>query len=91
MASDYCIRCGKTTEQRCNGGPDWTEWRCVECGAQTDVDYYGPDECYDYSEPVGSCGNCGVNLYEDDDEYFCDGCLFMASLCRSEEQHRKDS
>lgn len=28
-------------------------------------------------EPIGSCKECGAYLYEGDDEYFCDDCLFL--------------
>lgn len=27
-------------------------------------------------EPVGSCDECGTNLYEEDDEFLCDQCLW---------------
>lgn len=33
-----------------------------------------PDD--DYNEPIGSCEQCGVNLYEEDDEEYCDQCLW---------------
>jgi hypothetical protein len=35
-------------------------------------------------EPVGSCEECGVNLYEDDDDYLCDWCLWRDALARGE-------
>ena len=33
-------------------------------------------------EPVGSCDNCGVNLYHDDDENYCDQCLWWMEQCK---------
>lgn len=30
----------------------------------------------DYSEPIGSCEQCGVNLYQEDDLEYCDQCLW---------------
>ncbi|OQW35855.1 MAG: hypothetical protein A4E20_08930 [Nitrospira sp. SG-bin2] len=38
-----------------------------------------------YSEPVGSCERCGVNLYKDDDEELCDQCLWHAKQNRGGE------
>ena len=46
-------------------------------------DFDGEPDDDDYGEPVGSCDNCGVNLYHDDDEYLCDQCLYMAYLNRA--------
>jgi hypothetical protein len=49
------------------------------------------DDDEDYSEPIGSCDNCGVNIYEDDREWggLCDSCAWFAAGCpepgRSEE------
>ena len=42
-----------------------------------DFDGYYPEE--EYSEPVGSCEWCGVNLYEDDDPDLCEQCAWSAA------------
>ena len=36
---------------------------------ELDDDYYG-------CEPVGSCEECGTNLYPDDDPELCDQCFW---------------
>lgn len=43
---------------------------------QIDALNWGEDSDDDYSEPVGSCEQCGVNLYEEDDDEYCDQCLW---------------
>lgn len=74
---DYCMTCGTTQPVKSQRFPSGTEWRCAVCNAQTDFDH---DEDYDdYSEAVGSCENCGTNLYADDDPELCDQCLFYAA------------
>lgn len=30
-----------------------------------------------YDEPVGSCEQCGTNLYAEDDPEYCDQCLWL--------------
>jgi hypothetical protein len=40
----------------------------------------------DGMEPVGSCEECGVNLYEDDDDCLCDWCLWRDTPARGEVQ-----
>lgn len=40
-----------------------------------DFDEFDPD----LNEPIGSCADCGCNLYEDDDEESCDQCLWYRS------------
>ena len=38
-----------------------------------------PDAWYDddpEDDPVGSCDECGTNLYAEDDEELCDQCLW---------------
>lgn len=81
--TDYCVTCGKTQPVRSQRFPSGTEWRCEVCNMQTDFDH---DEDYeDDNEPCGSCDNCGVNLYPDDDPELCDQCLFYASD-RSDDQ-----
>lgn len=58
-------------------------WHCSQCfreppwGCPCDghnEEEYDPDD--DYNDPVGSCENCGVNLYPDDDVELCDQCLW---------------
>lgn len=34
----------------------------------------------DFNEPVGSCENCGANLYEDDDADHCNECIISIFL-----------
>lgn len=44
-----------------------------------DDDYDGtnyPDIDDLYDEPVGSCEQCGTNLYDEDDPEYCDQCLW---------------
>jgi hypothetical protein len=36
----------------------------------------------DDDEPVGSCDECGVDLYADDDEELCEQCLWAATQSR---------
>jgi hypothetical protein len=38
----------------------------------------------DGMEPVGSCEECGVNLYKDDDPELCEQCLWREMLSRGE-------
>ena len=40
-------------------------------------DHLDPDE--DVVEPVGSCDDCGANLYEEDDPYLCDQCAWWTA------------
>lgn len=41
----------------------------------------GPDDFDDdYNEPVGSCEECGINLYEEDDPEYCDQCLWRLQV-----------
>ena len=44
-----------------------------------DHDTYDPDD--ELGEPTGSCDECGVNLYEDDDDGsgLCDQCGWRAA------------
>ncbi len=35
-----------------------------------------PEDEDGMGEPVGSCDECCVNLYEDDDPFYCDQCLW---------------
>ena len=77
--SDYCPRCKKVTESKVVYHSSGTEYLCVICGAQVGFDIdedYGDD--YDDGEPVGSCEQCGTNLYSDDDPDLCDQCLWYA-------------
>lgn len=39
-----------------------------------DPDAWHDDDPED--EPVGSCEECGTNIYADDDEELCDQCLW---------------
>lgn len=47
--------------------------------ADIDDDYADFDVEFDddpYDEPVGSCEQCGTNLYSEDDPEYCDQCLW---------------
>jgi len=53
---------------------------CSECESALPIrgEYDDPEfdpEC----DPVGSCENCGTNLYSGDDERLCDQCEWSAS------------
>lgn len=44
-------------------------------GYEDDLDFWnGHDDPAD--EPVGSCEECGTNLYAEDDMDYCDQCLW---------------
>lgn len=45
-----------------------------EIGNPDDADSHYDDDPAD--EPVGSCDECGTNLYPEDDEELCDQCLW---------------
>jgi hypothetical protein len=76
---DFCGMCDKTQECRTVSHCSGIETLCNVCGHQVDFDIN--EECDDdYSEPVGSCENCGTNLYEDDDEDLCDQCLWRSQF-----------
>jgi hypothetical protein len=48
-------------------------------GYEDDRDFWdGDDDPYD--EPVGSCEECGTNLYVEDDQEYCDQCLWRIHL-----------
>ena len=49
-----------------------------------DDDYYEIGDDGDYSEPIGSCDECGTNLYDDDvwvffGEDLCGQCYWHAT------------
>ena len=71
--SEFCSQCNEVTKSRVVEHPSGTEWLCAVCGYQVDFMDSGDDEA---SEPVGSCDDCGTNLYEDDDPELCDQCLW---------------
>lgn len=52
-------------------------------------DPYGWDEGPGFDEPsdepIGSCESCGVNLYEEDDDEYCDQCLWAMGMCQDDE------
>lgn len=71
--SEYCPRCECVKPVVVVRGATYTEWKCKDCGWQHDC------ECDDYegdTEPIGSCDNCGTNLYSHDDDFLCDQCLW---------------
>lgn len=52
-------------------------------------DYDGDFED-DWDEPVGSCDECGTNLYNGDDPDLCEQCLWAASPEPGEEDDLDD-
>jgi len=56
---DFCGKCDKVQECKTVKHVSGTETLCCACGHQVDFDI---DEDFDdeYSEPVGSCENCGT-------------------------------
>ena len=76
---DFCGMCDKVQECKMVKHVSGTETLCCTCGHQVDFDI---DEEFedDYNEPVGSCENCGTNLYEDDDNELCDQCLWRSQF-----------
>jgi hypothetical protein len=70
----HCPHCGAEPPWGCPC--DWCQGERYE-----EPDDYEPDfgdEDY-FSEPVGSCEWCGVNLYPDDDPDLCDQCAWHAA------------
>lgn len=73
--SEFCINCEKVTASVTRSHPSGTEFRCATCGDQVDFLHDdGPDDT-----AIGSCEECGTNLYADDHPEFCDQCLRWAS------------
>lgn len=57
--------------------------RTTNEGPEDDQDFLDESEIVDSEmeesfEPVGSCEECGTNLYEDDDVELCDQCLWSS-------------
>ena len=81
---EFCWKCDNPRECRIVSRGCGTETLCNACGAQVDFDYddddwFDDDDDWcgdDYSEPIGSCEDCGTNLYPDDDIDLCDQCLW---------------
>lgn len=69
---EYCFRCKKTQPTKEIEHASGTEWKCAVCGSQ--VEFFHNEEIDD--EPIGSCENCGVDLYEDDHPEYCNQCLW---------------
>lgn len=65
---DYCVKCDKVQPVTAVSSPTMTSYRCTVCGTQTDADYDFGDYGDEYDdEPIGSCDECGTNLYQDDE------------------------
>lgn len=45
-------------------------------------------ECDEWDEPIGSCDNCGVNVYEDEDDGsgLCNQCQWFAAMNCAEQR-----
>lgn len=80
---DYCMKCDRPQPVKPTRLPTGIAWYCTVCGNMTDFDQFDEWDCS--GEPVGSCENCGTNLYEDDDEELCDQCIWWAEVRRSDE------
>lgn len=74
---DFCHGCKSKQPCKIIHHASGTETLCTACNHQVDFDIAEQFED-DYSEPVGSCENCGTNLYEDDDSELCDQCLWRS-------------
>lgn len=87
QATEFCFRCQKVTPSRSVQHASGKEFLCAVCGWQVDFLHDDlPDEPDDYYEPVGSCENCSVNLYEDDDPEYCDQCLWMIRMNAADDE-----
>ncbi len=56
---------------------------CRECFAgivEEGEQQYDDDVYEDYSEPTGSCDECGVDIYADDIGGLCDQCQWYAEM-----------
>jgi transcription elongation factor Elf1 len=74
--SEHCNHCERLTETVTKQHATGTEFLCAVCGHQQD--FLHDDVPDDSNEPIGSCENCGTNLYEGDDPDLCDQCLWWA-------------
>lgn len=80
--TDYCVKCERTQPVKSARLPTGFAWYCTVCAAMTDFDRFDEWDCS--GEPVGSCENCGTNLYEDDDDELCSYCLWWAEGLRDD-------
>jgi hypothetical protein len=74
---DFCHGCKSKQPCKIIHHRSGTETLCTVCNYQMDFEIAEQFED-DYSEPVGSCENCGTNLYEEDDPELCDQCLWRS-------------
>lgn len=82
--TDYCHKCDRTTETKYVKTATEGTYSCAVCGTVLDYDYDDlRDDPDDIGDPVGSCKNCGTNLYDDDDDELCNQCLWAANLYRA--------
>lgn len=82
---DYCVKCDRVQPVRAVSCPTMTSYHCEVCGTQTDADYDFGDYGEPNNEPIGSCDECGTNLYEDD-EYngMCGQCYWFIYMAGGE-------
>ncbi len=80
LPKEFCFRCDKVTPSRRVEHGSWTEWLCQVCNWQVDCDWDESLDDEDYAEPIGSCDNCGTNIYryDDDGTELCDQCQWWA-------------
>lgn len=83
--AEYCFKCKQVTETKSVSHPSGVEFTCAECGWQVDYlhDEYDYDPC---NEPIGSCEDCGTNIYEDEDDGsgLCDQCQWYIAVANGE-------
>jgi len=64
-------------------GPDDPDSHYEECDFDDDGNLiWNGHEDDPADEPIGSCEECGINLYAEDDSYFCDQCLWRMECCQ---------
>jgi hypothetical protein len=77
---DYCWKCQCSRDCKIVRHSSGDETVCLTCGTQVDFSHSEMDDFEESDEPVGSCENCGTNLYPDDDDELCDQCLWQQRM-----------
>lgn len=89
---EFCGRCSMTQDCKLVSDAGGVGTYCCECNYLVDYDHdedFEDDDEWDdqdedweddeSDEPIGSCENCGTNLYPEDDDEFCDQCLWRVT------------